>query len=96
MPTPENLNVPAREAVEFFRSKGYHVASSWLVTEAMEHAGSFTVAKAMELDILEQIRLHADRAIADGTTFETFHEELDPYLRYVATLDDRTRDRPSR
>ena len=62
MPTPEILNVEPREAVEFFRSKGYHVAFSWKDTEALEHAGSFTVAKVAEMDILREIRGAADRA----------------------------------
>ncbi len=35
MPSPEILNVEPREAVEFFRSKGYHVAFSWKDTEAL-------------------------------------------------------------
>ena len=40
MPTPEILNVEPREAVEFFRSKGYRVSFGWQDTAALEHAGS--------------------------------------------------------
>ena len=48
---------------------------------AAEHARSFTVAKVARLDILADIRQAMDRALAEGTTFETFRNELEPILR---------------
>ncbi len=81
MPEPEILAVPPREAVAHFRAKGYHVGYSWLDTAAGEHTRSFTVAKAMRLDVLEAIRGEVDRAIADGITFEDFEKALEPRLR---------------
>ena len=66
-----------REAVRFFRAKGFHVAYSWLDTAAEEYLRSFTVAKAMGLDILEDIVGAVDEAIA----FETFQERLEPILK---------------
>lgn len=41
----------------------------------------FTAAKAMRLDILEDIRAAVDRAIADGWTFAEFQRRLEPLLR---------------
>ena len=81
MPQPEILNVPPEEAVREFKAKGYHVGFDWRDTAAAEHLRSFTVAKAMRLDILQDIRGAVDRALAAGTTFETFHDELEPLLR---------------
>ena len=81
MPTPEILSVPPREAVEHFRAKGYHVGFSWQDTDARQHLHSFTVAKAMHVDILGDIRREVDRAIADGITLEEFNEALEPRLR---------------
>ena len=81
MPSPEILNVEPREAVEFFRSKGYHVSFGWQDTAALEHAGSFTVSKAAELDILREIRGAVDSALAQGTTFDAFRDEVEPFLR---------------
>ena len=80
-PKAEFLDLPPEEAVEHFRAKGYHVGFSWLDTAASEHRVSFTVAKAMELDILAAIRAQVDRAIAEGVTFADFREELEPKLQ---------------
>ena len=81
MAAAEILDLPPREAVEHFRAKGFHVGYDWRETDAAEHLRSFTVAKAMRLDILQDIRTAVDRAIADGVTFETFQGELEPLLR---------------
>ena len=81
MAGPDPVNLPPREAVEHYRSKGLHAGFSWLDTDAATHLRSFTVAKAMRLDILGDIRTEVDRAIADGTTFKKFRKELEPKLR---------------
>ena len=81
MAAPEILDVPPLEAIEHFRAKGFHVGFDWRDTAAAQHLRSFTVAKAMEIDLLEDIRERVDRAIAEGTTFEQFREELEPLLR---------------
>ena len=78
---PEILNVRPEEAIRHFRSKGFHVGFDWRDTEASEHLTSFTVAKAMRLDILQDIRTAVDRALAEGRTFEKFQAELEPLLR---------------
>ena len=81
MAEPEILNVRPVEAVEHFRAKGFHVGFDWRDTDAEQHLRSFTVAKAMREDILQDIRGAVDRALADGTTFGTFRAELEPLLR---------------
>lgn len=81
MAVPEILNVPPEEAVRHFRAKGYHVGFDWRDTAAAQHLKSFTVAKAMRLDVLEGIRTEVDRAIADGTTLREFKANLEPFLR---------------
>lgn len=81
MAKPEILAVPPVEAVEHFRSKGYHVGFDWRDTDAAQHLASFTVAKAMRLDILEDIREAVDEAIAEGLTFAQFQRRLEPVLR---------------
>ena len=80
-PAPEILDVPPQEAVEFFRAKGMHIGHDWRDTVAAEHARSFTVARVARLDILADIRQAMDRALAEGTTFGTFRNELEPVLR---------------
>jgi uncharacterized protein with gpF-like domain len=61
--------VPPAEAVELFRRKKMHVGFDWRDTDAAWHLRSFTVAKAMHVDVLADIRTAVDRAIADGRTF---------------------------
>ena len=78
MPEPEILNLPPVEAVQHFRAKGFHVGFDWRDTE---HLRSFTVAKAMRVDILQDIRGEVDRAIADGITFREFRDNLETALR---------------
>lgn len=77
----EALDLPPREAVRHFRRKGLHAGFHWLDTDAASHLRSFTVAKAMRLDVLEDIRKAVDRSIAEGITFEEFQEQLEPTLK---------------
>jgi len=69
------------ETIRFFESKGYKVGFAWQDVWQEEHARAFTVAKAMRLDILEDIRREVDAAIRDGTTLATFQKNLEPTLR---------------
>ena len=81
MARAEIFNVPPAEAVESFRAKGFHVGWDWRDTDAIHHARSFTVAKAMRLDLLQDIRAALDKAIADGESFGAFRDRLEPVLR---------------
>ena len=81
MPEAEFLNVPPLEAIRLFRAKGYRPGFDWRDTDALLHLRYFTVAKAMDLDVLEDIRAAVDRSIADGITLETFSKELEPLLQ---------------
>ncbi|MBO6789525.1 MAG: hypothetical protein JJ894_03210 [Dinoroseobacter sp.] len=76
--------LPPREAIDFFRSKGLAPALNrfdWRDHWREEHARAFVVAKAMQDDLLQTIRVAVDRAIAEGTTLEQFRDELEPKLR---------------
>lgn len=74
------LQLPPEQAIAFFRSKGYLETYSWEDAWQEDHARAFTVAKAMERDVLEAIRAAVDQAIADGTTLQQFRTELQPQL----------------
>lgn len=69
------------EAVAYFRAKGYRTTFDWRDMWQQEHAYAFTVAKAMRLDILQDIRGAMDKALADGTTFNEFRKTLKPTLQ---------------
>ena len=69
------------EAIRHFESKGYQVGFSWQDVWQEEHAKAFTVAKAMRLDILEDIRRQVDASIRDGISFDEFKNRLKPVLQ---------------
>lgn len=73
--------LPPSEAIAFFRAKGLAESFAWEDVWQEEHAKAFTVAKAMNREILEDIRAALDRALADGTTLDQFRRELTPLLQ---------------
>ena len=81
MAKPEILTVSPVEAVRHFRSKGYTLGFDWRDVAADTHALAFTVAKAMSVDILSDIREAVDDALANGITFRQFQQRLEPVLR---------------
>ena len=69
-----------REALDFFRAKGWKVGFDYRDVWRKEHATAFTVAKAMRADVLLDIRQAVDSAISEGKTFRRFARELRPTL----------------
>jgi len=85
MPEPVDLSfaigLPPEDAIAYFKSKGYAFSWNWHDVWQDAHAKSFTVAKAMKLDLLQDIRGAVDKALANGTTLATFRDELEPLLK---------------
>ncbi len=75
------IGLPPDKAVEYFRSKGYTFSWDWWDVWQQAHAKAFTVAKAMQMDVLQDIREMVDRAIEEGLTFRQFQAELEPRLK---------------
>ncbi len=85
--------LPNKEAIAYFRAKGYAPAISrfsWKDVWADEHDRMFTVAKAMRDDVLKAIRNELDDAIANGRTMEQFREALQPKLEAFGWWDKKT------
>lgn len=80
MPIPKLEPLPPEEAIAFFRSKGLVESFSYQDVSAQEHAIAFTVAKATRRDVLQDLFEGVDRAISQGTTFDTFRKDLRPLL----------------
>ncbi len=74
------FGLPPAEAVDFFRQKGFKIGFDHRDVWQQEHQAAFTVAKAMQMDLLQDIRGQVDAALTDGTTFETFKAALKPNL----------------
>lgn len=65
---------PPPEASRFLRNKGLRPGFSWEDVEPEEHAVAFTVAKAMELDLLEAMKAEVQSALDNGLPFEAFQK----------------------
>lgn len=98
MPDPVDLRfafgLEPRRAVDYFRAKGYEITFSWEAMAADAHARAFTVAKAMNMDVLQTIHAEVDRAIAEGTTLRDFQEALQPKLETLGWWGKQVAERP--
>ena len=70
-----------KEALESFRFRGFEIAFDEREVRPEHHALVFTVAGAMDLDLLCDFRAAIDRALAEGRTLRRFQRELAPLLR---------------
>ena len=75
------IGLPPHRAVEYFKSKGFTFSWNWYDLWQEAHAKAFTVAKAMRLDILQDIREMVQKALEEGLTFQEFKKQLEPKLR---------------
>lgn len=73
--------LPPKEAVAYFRAKGYNITWNWYEQLTDAHARAFTVAKVARMDVLTTLRTEVDRAIHDGITRDEFINTLTPRLQ---------------
>lgn len=71
---------PPPEASRFLRNKGLVPSFSWQDVEPEEHGVAFTVAKAMQADVLQDIRDEVQKALDEGLTLAQFRKRLKPRL----------------
>lgn len=81
VPTEGMFDVPPEQAISFFRAKGLQPSFSYadMLGDANDHA--FTVAKMMDVDLLGQVRASLDSALANGTPFKEWADDLLPTLQ---------------
>jgi len=70
-----------KQAIDFFRKKGFKATWNWQDADARAHESAFTVAKAMRLDILQTIRDAVNDSLTSGRSFSDFLNELEPLLQ---------------
>lgn len=68
------------EVREFFAAKGVSPAFSYLDVWREEHLAAFSVAKAVEQDVIEAMRRAVQDAIEQGLPFDEFRKRLTPVL----------------
>jgi len=84
------FGMPPKDAVSYFRSKGYEISDRWQEVWAEAHAKAFTVAKAMRMDVLTSIRAEVDKALAEGITERQFIDHLTPRLKALGWWGKQT------
>lgn len=72
---------PPEQAIAYLKSKGLRLSFNWAEMLDEAHARVFTVAKAMRLDILQDIRTALLSALKEGKTLAQFEKELTPLLQ---------------
>ncbi|MEL3907948.1 MAG: phage minor head protein [Treponemataceae bacterium] len=70
-----------KEALDYIKNKNLKIGFSYKDIWHEEHATAFTVAKAMQIDVLDDIKKAVEKAIAEGHSFEHFKKDLKPLLQ---------------
>lgn len=83
------------EITRYFEEKSLKPAFSWQDVWAQEHAYSFTVAKAVDLELLTLFKTSIQRAIDKGEGFESWREKLVPELQRLGWYGKRKVDDPT-
>ena len=83
-PNPADLKtifgLEPHKAVAYLKSKGYVISWNWQDSLDQAHDQAFTVAKAMRLDLLSDIRSALENALQGGQTLKQFTAALQPTL----------------
>ena len=70
------MNLPFSEAIAFFRQKMNIATTAWDALWQDMHSQAFSVAGAIENELLEDLRGAVDKGIADGTTMAEFRQDF--------------------
>lgn len=87
MPDPQSvdlglaLGLPPKEAVDYFRAKGFAISWNWRDTWQEANDRAFTVAKMTRYRLLSQTRQIVDGKLAKGLTIEQAAKELEGAFR---------------
>jgi hypothetical protein len=94
--TASAVDLPFKEAVDFFRQKTDTPSAHWTAVMDEAHARSFAVAGATKDALIGDFRKAADKAIATGTSYGEFKNDFDSLVKkygwsHTGTADWRAR-----
>lgn len=75
------FNVANREAIKYFESKGLRPTFSYLEMQRDEHNKALTVAKMMDMDMLQDVHDSLTHAMKKGWTYEEWSDRIIPILQ---------------
>ncbi|GHU82757.1 hypothetical protein FACS189468_7290 [Spirochaetia bacterium] len=70
-----------KEALNYIKNKKLKVGFSYKDVWHEEHATAFTVAKAMQLDVLSDLHNAVTQAVEKGQSFDSFKKSIKPVLQ---------------
>lgn len=75
------VNLPPQKAIEYFKDKGYAFGFNWQDVWQEQHAHAFTVAKMMQLDLLQDTREIVNQFIEGKMPYTLAAQNLETKLR---------------
>jgi len=73
--------LPPGEALAYVERKGYRPSWDWFELQKEAHHRAFTVAKAINLDLLSDLRDEVEHSVRDGISYGEFERALLPSLK---------------
>lgn len=71
----------SKRALEYLKQKKLHPAFSYKDVWNEEHACAFTVAKMMQIDLLDDVKKALEKAVEEGKTYEWFKKQIHPVMQ---------------
>ncbi|KKP40296.1 MAG: phage Mu F virion morphogenesis protein [Candidatus Peregrinibacteria bacterium GW2011_GWC2_33_13] len=75
------ISLKPEQAIKYLKNKGFKFSWDWHEVWQDAHTRSFTVAKVMREDILNDIREIVQKSLDEGLTLQQFKKELVPKLK---------------
>ena len=75
------LDLPPREAIDYFSTKGFRISHDWREVWQDAHARAFTVSKMAKFELLASTRQRIDAKLRTGATQREVTRELEALFR---------------
>lgn len=79
--TDIRFDVDPQEALDHFGGKGLAPSDHYSDVWGKQHCKDFTVAKMLDMDLLNEVKDSLDKALREGKTFEDWRKEIEPKMR---------------
>jgi SPP1 gp7 family putative phage head morphogenesis protein len=95
LPLGDLLEKTPDQIVEWFRSKGHVISWNWRDVWKGAHAQAFTVAKAVQLDVLTDLKDSVQRVISSGVPKAAWVREMSTRMRAKGWWGKQQRTNPT-
>lgn len=94
LPVDFSFDLEPQTALDYFRQKGLKSTFNWQEMLDNEHDKAFTVAKMMDLDLLQTVQDSLSDAMEVGKDFKQWQEELTPRLQEAGWWGEQEIENP--